>query len=171
MPYVGGKLAPWFGTGPIKTFMHEAADEGGGAMTRNVKLNTPVDTGHLIESIQKKLVVVYMTRRGLAYESGAETHVDYAPHVEYGTGLWGPLHAKYEIRPKRPDGWLRWIDPHTGQPVFAKRVMHPGSPGAHMFARGAALTEAEFDRIVARRLKEWAREQELSNPYAHPGYV
>ena len=135
-------------------------------MTRNTKMNTPIDTGRLIDSIKKKLTVVVLTPRGLAYESGCETHVDYAPHVEYGTGLYGPRAAKYEIRPKNPHGWLRWIDPDTGQPIFAKRVMHPGSPGAAMFAKGATMTEAEFDRLVARDLARWAREVELQNPWA-----
>ena len=98
--------------------------------------------------------------RGMVYESGAETDVEYAPYVEHGTGLWGPRHAKYEIKPKRPDGWLRWIDPVTGDPVFAKRVMHPGSPGNHMFAFGAAIAEHEFDQFVQPILSRWAVEQE-----------
>ena len=78
--------------------------------------------------------------------------MEYAPYVEDGTGLWGPKHAKYEIKPKRPGGWLRWIDPMTGDPVFARRVMHPGWPGNHMFAIGAALTEQEFDAVRAADL-------------------
>jgi very-short-patch-repair endonuclease len=85
-------------------------------------------------------------------------------HVEWGTGLWGPKHAKYLIVPKKPGGWLSWINPRTGQRVFARKVMHPGSPGAHMFAIGAHLTEAEFEeRIAAPVLALWAREQERSN--------
>lgn len=170
-PYIGGKLEPWFHTEPNVVFLRRAADHGGEAMTRNTKMNTPIDTGRLIDSIKKKLTVVVPTARGLAYESGCETHVDYAPHVEYGTGLYGRYHRPYLIKPKNPNGWLRWIDPDTGRPIFAKSVMHPGSPGAAMFAKGATMTEAEFDRLVARDLFRWSREVELQNLYAHPGYV
>jgi hypothetical protein len=35
--------------------------------------------------------------RGPAYEAQVASDVDYAPHVEYGTGLWGPSHSKYPI--------------------------------------------------------------------------
>ena len=94
------------------------------------------------------------------YESGAESELEYAPYVEHGTGLWGPKHAKYLIVPKRPDGWLRWIDPDTGNPVFAKRVMHPGSPGNHMFEIGVAIAEQEFEREVEPILVRVMRELE-----------
>lgn len=166
------KLEPWFDTDPNERFLYDAADAGGEAMTRHVKERTPVDLGTLKADIRQKLTVVRVGARGeLVYESGAETEIEYAPYVEHGTGLWGPRAARYEIRPKRPDGWLRWIDPMTGQPVFAKRVMHPGSPGAHMFAIGASLTEAEFDRLIQARLTRWAREVEMQNPSARPGRV
>jgi Bacteriophage HK97-gp10, putative tail-component len=139
------------------------ADKGGERMTTHVKQNTPVRFGTLRASITQKLTVVYPTPRGMAYESGAETEIEYAPYVEYGTGLWGPRHAKYEIKPKRPDGWLRWIDPVTGDPVFAKRVMHPGSPGNHMFLIGEALTEHEFEQFAEPILARWATEVERQN--------
>lgn len=164
------KFADSFDTSPAERFLYAAAQEGGELMVRNVRSKTPVDLGHLLASIEQKMVVVTWGPRGdLVYESGAETNVEYAPYVEEGTGLWGPRAARYEIRPRDPDGWLRWIDPNTGQPVFAKRVMHPGSPGAHMFAIGAALTEAQFERHIQARLRRWAREQELVNPAARPG--
>ena len=72
--------------------------------------------------------------------------------------MWGPRRAKYEIRPKNPLGWLRFFDQKTGELVFAKRVMHPGSPGHHMFARGVALTEEPWERECNRRLDRWARD-------------
>ena len=70
---------------------------------------------------------------------------------------------------EEPGGWLRWIDPTTGRPVFAKRVMHPGSPGAHMFVEGAGATERNFDRAIQTDLLRWAHEVELQNPWARPG--
>jgi hypothetical protein len=66
----------------------------------------------------------------------------------------------YEIRPKNPDGWLSWIDQATGERIFAKRVMHPGSPGQHMFAIGAHLTEHEFHVFADRIVQAWTRQQE-----------
>ena len=90
--------------------------------------------------------------------------MDYAPHVEYGTGLWGPSGAKYPIYPKDPGGLLHWIDRDSGQHVFAKMVMHPGSPGQHMIAIAGSMAEAEFDggAIGDGVLGEWARTVEAS---------
>lgn len=149
----------------------DLADEGGSKMTDHTKGLTPVGhrpfqegyiPGHLLESIEQKLVVVtFDVMRGvLAYESGAMTNVDYAPYVEHGTGLWGPARAKYEIRPKNPLGWLRFHD-KFGNEVFAKRVLHPGSPGAHMFEYGAAETELSFHEWADAKVAEWARKTEL----------
>lgn len=146
------------------------ADAGGEAMVRHVKSFTPVDTGELRESIYQLPVTasghVGITGVGGEYSSGAATDVGYAEFVERGTGLFGPFHTTYTIRPKTPDGWLRWIDPVTGRPVFAKEVVHKGSEGAFMFVKGVAATEAEIDRIVAPALSKWAFEQEHSNPWA-----
>lgn len=148
----------------------ELADEGGGQLTENVRKLTPVGhrpfeqgyvPGHLLASIEKKLTIVYFDTGigALVFESGAETSLDYGPYVENGTGLWGPARAKYEIKPKNPDGWLRFHDEH-GNVVFAKRVMHPGSPGAHMFTRGAALTDEQFRVWADRHVERWAVERE-----------
>lgn len=132
-------------------------------MTKVVKERTPVDTRHLKESISQKITVLYPRLGTWVAESGTETNVEYAPHVEFGTGLWGPRAARYEIRPRNPNGWLSWIDAATGERIFAKRVMHPGSPGSHMFAIGASLTEHAFDRIVDPALQLWALEVEHQN--------
>lgn len=148
--------------------IHDLTDTGGKVMTRRITELTPVGhqphdagyiPGHLRESMQQKVVVSFPHAGGTRYESGTETWVSYAPYVEHGTGLWGPRRAKYEIRPKDPNGWLRFIG-RDGQPVFAKRVMHPGSPGAHMFARGVALTELEFEELAQGRLDRWKVEGE-----------
>lgn len=164
MPYEGGRLAPWFSTAPNRRFLERAAAAGGKRMTELTAMNTPVDTGHLRLSWKEKPVVFMFSPLGdLMAVSGVETDVEYAAYVEWGTGLWGPLHAKYPIVPKNPDGWLRWIDPHTGMPVFAKRVMHPGSPGNHMVAIAVNLTEHELPRIVQPELERWAREVEGQN--------
>jgi hypothetical protein len=163
MPYVGGKLAPWFDRDPNAVACAAMADRAGERMTALTKANTPVRFGVLRRSIKQKRVTVQPSPRGLSYESGCETDVEYAPYVEYDTGIYGPRGRKYEIRPKRPGGWLRWIDPVTGDPVFAKRVMHPGSPGNHMFFIGASITEHEFETLVQPILTRWARQVERQN--------
>lgn len=172
MGYEGGKLRPWFGTVPVKTAALRMARDGGDRLTALTRDKTPVgETGHLKESWKSKPVVIVVNALGeTVYESGTETGVDHAPYVEWGTGLWGPKHAKYLIVPKKPGGWLHWIGPDGGD-VFARKVWHPGSPGAHMVAIAVAVTEATIHELVEPILKGWALEQELSNPDAHPGVM
>jgi hypothetical protein len=170
--YDGPRLAALFDEEEERIFddlAHDLAKRGGGIMTARIKELTPVGhqpyaeayiPGHLRDSIRQKIVVVTIHAGSIRHESGTETDVEYAPFVEHGTGLWGPRRAKYEIRPKNPNGWLRWIGP-DGKPIFAKRVMHPGSPGAHMFARGVALTEVEFRLMAEGELERWAKEGEV----------
>jgi hypothetical protein len=161
--YEGGRLRPWFDTRPNDRFCRRAAHAGGRRLTAVVKEKTPVDTKHLQDSIRQKPVIRILDTRGrTVYESGAETDVEYAPYVEHGTGLWGPKHAKYVIEPKNPDGWLHWVN-DMGEDVFAKRVWHPGSPGAHMFAIGAGIVEAELPEIVGPHLERWRLEVERQN--------
>lgn len=163
MSYHGGRLAPWFDAGPVKEFGEAAAGAGGKRLAELVRAKTPVDKGLLVASIEQTPTVVIVDAAGrTVYESGAHTELDYAPFVEHGTGLWGPHHAKYEIRPKKPDGWLHWVDA-AGNDVFAKKVMHPGSPGAHMFLLGVAAAEAELDAIVAPHLALFAQRVERQN--------
>jgi hypothetical protein len=182
MPYVGAKLAPWFDRGPTVKALVRIAEAGGERMTELTRMNTPVDKGTLRASWTTKPVTVRVGHsvgvvishpaeaeafvglaQGARYESGVQTEVEYAPYVEHGTGLWGPKHAKYPIRPKHPGGWLHWIDPMTGQHVFAKEVMHPGSPGNHMLSFAAAITESEIGLIAAPALERWASETERQN--------
>ena len=138
------------------------ARDGTERMTRHVRRNTPVDTRHLRTNIFEKVIKVLP---GVSWEGGTYTEVDYAPHVEHGTGLWGPKHAKYKIEPKTAGGVLAFFARVTtpeGRPllhpsgahnlqqgnlVFARYVMHPGSPGQHMFAIGVEMTEHELPAI------------------------
>lgn len=161
--YYGGKLAPWFSSAPNDRFARRAAHAGGRRMQELVKMNTPVDTRHLRDSIYQKPVVVVVDARGRkVYESGAATDVDYAPFVEHGTGLWGPKHAKYLIEPKDPEGYLHWVN-KAGEDVYAKRVWHPGSPGNFMFAIGSGIVERELHEIVRPHLDRWRVEVERQN--------
>lgn len=149
---------------------------GAERMATHTRENTPVgepplndplgrrasdDFTHLRDKIDEKPTVY----TGEAWESGAETDVFYAEFVEEGTGLWGPEHRKYKIAPKDPDGVLAFFARQTtpegtpllsgkrsenlqhGGMVFARFVMHPGSPGQHMFQIGAQMTELEIQEI------------------------
>lgn len=169
MSYLGGRLQPFFDQSGIPKLCREMADHGGERMTHLVKINTPIGhqpftedyiPGALRASIQQKLTVVTMRAGKLVYESGCETNLSYGPYVEHGTGLWGPHRAKYEIKPKNPDGWLSWINQETGERIFARKVMHPGSPGQAMFAIGAHMAEHEFNLWGQRMVQAWARRQE-----------
>lgn len=149
------------------------AEDGSKYMVRIVRENTPVETMKLRDSIQES--PIKPVAEG-GYESGAFTDVSYGPHVEHGTGLWGPKHAKYKIEPKDPNGVLAFFvgkgaqarlsngkytgGVSEGKLVFARYVMHPGSPGQHMFATGVAWIEASFDEVTDRGLNEWARRSE-----------
>lgn len=159
---------------PTSDAAREMAEDAADRMVEVTKRNTPVSGGiedmdhpeHLRDTITRRELLVYPEAGALAYESGAETHVEYAPFVEEGTGLWGPHHAKYVIRPKKPGGWLSWLSSKAftrrdgtvvpaGTRVFAREVMHPGSPGNHMFAIGAAITQDEFEQIAEEALRRW----------------
>lgn len=167
MPYVGGKLAPWFDDGPVKTFMRTApvvvAKEG----REIAEKNTPVDTGELRASWESddraRRAATFI---GLGYEASWMNDLEYAPYVNYGTGLYGPEHRKYLILPKKPGGTLHWVDRVTGQDVFAAYVWHPGSPGNYMLEISADFIEATWDKLVQPLLRVWARQMERQNPWA-----
>lgn len=154
---------------------HRVAADGIERLQANIEVNTPVETTHLRESY-KSTDVEYkaeMFNGMLVYcwTGKVYTEVEYAPHVEYGTGLWGPDHAKYKIAPKKPGGVLRFtpyargaggdviLDVQNGvskgRPVYARFVMHPGSPGQAMFRIGAILTEAQIHQWSRAALEEW----------------
>ncbi len=160
MGYEGAKLAPLFSPLPAKAAAVELATVGRHALATKVRDKTPVDSGELKASWFETPVLIVLSDQGeVVYESRIATELDYAPDVEYGTGLWGPKHAKYLIEPKNPDGVLHWIG-KDGQDVFARRVWHPGSPGAHMVAISVAETEAELHLLAAPVLEAWVKEQE-----------
>jgi hypothetical protein len=160
MGYRGVKLANLFVEEPAAHAARAMADAGGEFQRKRTEELTPTDSGHLRSSWKKKPVLIVVDPLGRrVYESGVETGVDYAPYVEWGTGLWGPKHAKYPIRPKKPGGWLHWVSP-DGQDVFAKLVMHPGSPGRHMVAIAVAESEGAVHAICEPALQGWKAEME-----------
>ena len=116
---------------------------------REQKLLVPRKTSNLGRSIH--IGAVTPTR--------AETiaSANYALYVERGTGLYGPKHRKFEIKPKNKKALRFATNPKdrrlSGSPrkgaksvIFRKRVSHPGSraqpfmvPGAQKAVEGAGL--------------------------------
>lgn len=166
-PYLGGRLSPWFSDAPVGPALRNMARLG---VRRGKELTigkTPIDTGDLKASWKESRAhrVVGTHYPGMGYGASWYSEVDYAPYVEHGTGLWGPEHRKYLILPKTPGGTLHWVD-GSGIDVFAKGVLHPGSPGAHMVAQAAAQLELEMESVVRPALENWAKVTERQNPYA-----
>jgi hypothetical protein len=169
--YIGPKLADLFDDTPVKRTCLRMADTGGDRLHAMISALTPVKTGNLATSWYRE-----PTRRELhgtvpAYVSTVATDVDYAPYVNYGTGLWGPEHRKYLIEPHPPNQALTWIDPLTGRRVFARRVWHSGSPGEHMIEKGGALVESLLNEIMVTDLEIFKREMEAQAVEAMRGVV
>jgi hypothetical protein len=132
------------------------ANTGGNRLHERIRENTPVRTGVLRESWLRTPT----ENIGNRYETHVRTEVDYAPYVNYGTGLWGPEHRKYLIEPIPPNQLLSWRDPVSGRRAYARYVWHPGSPPAHMIEYGAAKTESELGTIMDGDLQLFKTEME-----------
>ncbi len=168
---VGRGLPSLFAAGPVIRLGEEVARDVQDHMLDVVIENTPIGGrdggqgrgGNLRTSWRGKPIVKFYAGGNPAYLGGVETDVEYAPDVEYGTGLFGPEGRKYLIEAK-PGKWLSWITskPLTfkdgtvvpaGERVFFKRVLHPGSPGHHMVAIAAAVAEGELERTTQHALR------------------
>lgn len=185
MSYEGGTLGSLVRDAEriTKAAGRQMAQDLGQAFRDGVESNTPVQTRRLRESYRVSGVTYRQTPGSIrwsawAWQGRVWTDVDYAPYVEYGTGLWGPHRRKYPIRPRKVGGVLAF-EPYTrtkaggivltvenepvrGGTVFARLVMHPGSPGQAMFRSGAAITEARMDHVCAPALRMWRRRIEAS---------
>lgn len=155
MAYTGGSLTTLFDASQqaaTKDTLRDLANTAIDVWKETTVKETPVVTGELKAGW-------YTTKAvwaGATVESKIQNNVEYAPHVEYGTGLWGPNKAKYPITPKKPGGWLRWIDPKTGKEVFARKVMHPGSPGRYMVSKGGDAVKAAIAAgLFEPGLRDW----------------
>lgn len=158
MGYEGGSLADLFDPGPTRRAARELADLGGDTLHEFVVRNTPIDSGNLRSSWARVPTLPGVRGTNPTYESRVVTEVEYAPYVEHGTGLYGPEHRKYLIEPRHPGGMLRWMS--GGQEHFARRVWHPGSPGAHMMAAALAKTEVEWANRTGSVMERWKRATE-----------
>lgn len=153
--YEGDSLAAFVRVVKAETdrFMEGFAEDIGAELFRLIWLNTPVDTGRLRESWRRSPTRRFQETRGPVYEVRVGTDVDYAYAVERGTGLYGPSHSRYPIYPKRPGGFLSWVDPKTGRRQVRRMVMHPGSMGRQM----VRLSLAELGATLEVRFEAEAR--------------
>ena len=153
--YYGPDLSKIADPTPVREAMRRMADRGGDALHEWIGQFTPIRTGNLATSWYREPTERKLHGTSEALESRVATDVDYAPYVNYGTGLYGPEHRKYLIEPHPPKTLLRWIDPATGQPMYAKRVWHPGSPGNYMIEKGVVWVESTLQEIETPELERW----------------
>lgn len=166
MGYKGGKLAPWFDSSPVDSFMKAAVVTVAAEGREIAEKNTPIQTGDLRRAWEsEKKPHKAVTFVGVGWSASWSNSVEYAQYVNYGTGLFGPEHKKYLILPKKPGGTLHWVD-KGGADVYAGGVMHPGSPGNFMLEISADYVEATWQRLVKPALRHWVKTMERQNPYA-----
>lgn len=166
MGYEGAKLAAFCQQQPSQVTARRMCEHGSERILKLVVQNTPIDDspepsrppGTARRSWRRKPV-----RRGASilseqvWEGGVETDDEVAGFLETGTGLYGPHHQAYWIRPKKPGGTLRFWSRRDGNWVFAKEVLHPGIRPQRPLAIAMAVTEHELDRVLASDLDAWRR--------------
>lgn len=159
--YYGPSLSNAFAPEPARAAAKKMARTGTDRLHDLIVEFTPVRTGNLRSSwYTTGTISAELAGREGHYVGRVKTDVDYAPDVNYGTGLWGPEHRKYLIEPHAPNKFLSWIDPATGRRVFARRVWHPGSEGAHMIEKAAAVLEGMSDPALEEDLRDFKRAME-----------
>lgn len=119
-----------------------------------VQRRTPRDTGRLRNSVEQKGITRTPTGFGSVYRGGVHSDVEYASFVEDDT-------APHIIRPKLPHGYLRFYSFKLHKVVELKIVHHPGTTGVHMFAKGAADTEADIDTRAEAMFFRWKQRSGL----------
>ncbi len=116
---------------------------------REAKMAIPVSTNVLRSSLHTVL-----RASGADVSATIGTNVPYAPHLEYGTGLWGPRHAKYVIEPRFKRA-LAWASPvgkefritASGQARMGRNLYRP-MKGKRLTARGWDRSRVAADVVV-----------------------
>lgn len=91
------------------------------------RLKCPVKTGHLQSSITGQISKATQT----VIEGKVGSNVEYAPYVEFGTGVYGP--SKTPIRPKHKK-ILAWVS-YGARPTTAAGWKQAQKEGRAIFAR------------------------------------
>lgn len=171
MGYTGARLAPMFSPVPARITAAALAKAGAELLLKETVQNTPVDDSPFPSRVpgtararwREKPIVGPVREEGEdVYRTGVETEDDVAVYLEYGTGLYGPEHRAYVIRPKDPDGYLRFYSRKNGQWVFAKSVLHPGIHPQRPLATGMVLAEHRMPAHVEPIMHAWIALAELN---------
>lgn len=103
------------------------------AIEKEAKLAAPVRANILRSSIHTMI-----EERGYSITARVGTNVHYGPHLEYGTGKWGPKHAPYEIKPKTKKA-LAWKSGSVASDIATGRALfRSGKTGRLVKSRGSA---------------------------------
>ena len=106
----------------------------------------PRDSGELADSIE--------VDNSTKMESRVTATAPHAGFVEFGTwqhNVFNPQAGTYEIRPRDPDGTLRFIG-SDGEPVFTRVVHHPGIEPNPFMGRAVAEVLDKYDKRIERAL-------------------
>jgi hypothetical protein len=150
----------------------------------------------VVTNTLRSSITMQLEGSGTTAAARVGTNVKHAPHVNYGTGLWGPKKSKYEIRPKNAKA-LAWATPvgrefrltSGGQPVLGRNLyqkskvglrmesFRPGQrPAAFKLGAGGALGKALFRGRIASggvTARGWDRSIVAADSFAmvvhHPG--
>lgn len=110
-----------------------------------VRSETPVGEGENITHLRDSYYIVGPKVTAKTATFRVTTDVKYAPWVEWDTGVHGPSGSRYMITGKRGN-LLAFYWKKKGKRVVTRYVMHPGSAGAHMFAKGADALERNLPK-------------------------
>lgn len=123
--------------GNIKESSKKGLERGAKKIQKNAKYLTPVDTGHLRNSIKTKS---QSTQDGA--EAQVYTNLEYAPYVEFGTGQRGS-----ESNIDRPEG-ISYKADWKGMP--AQPYMTP----AYLHAKNTGEVEQEVIKSIQQDIRK-----------------
>jgi len=130
---------------PMKRAMMRSAF----TVERNAKIEAPVDAGRLRSDIKS----IFEMRKSFPRWARIGPSVFYAPFVEFGTGIYGPLHRRIVPTTKKALAFT-W----HGVRIVVRSVkgMRPRPFMAKGVKRSRGPIRVEFDRAMADIEKAWA---------------
>ena len=133
----------------LPQYMRLFVDATSREMVRNVRDHTPVLSGKLKESIETIDTDRRFTSTGIhVWSGGAKSDLQRASYTEWDT-------APHIIRAKT-DAGLKFFNGKAGKTIVRQSVKHPGTTGAHMFAKGADDTQEGIKRRGTAMLMRWS---------------
>ena len=171
MGYHGPKLHLLFDDRPTQKAARKLAERVSVELADATRRFTPIGPEPEPEQAGREVTHVHLheriypakvKKRGERYEAGAWTDDDKAPFVENDT-------RPHIIRPRADRAAAAAAEGRRvalrfpgagGEDVFAAEVHHPGTKGAHMFAKGAAEVEHRLAEIADPVLRDMKTELE-----------